>query len=100
MNVSPEARDQISTILSTTPDQVFRVALVGGGCAGFQYHFDLTAPKDDDVVIEEGIVIDPISNGYLSNATLGYKNEVFLKSFFLESPDITSTCGCGVSVGF
>lgn len=100
MQVTQEARDQITTILSTTPDKVFRVALVGGGCAGFQYHFDLSETKDDDIIIEEGIVVDPISHKYLSNATIGFKDEVFLKSFFLESPDITNTCGCGVSVGF
>jgi len=100
MIVSPEAREQIEKVLAANPEHVFRVSLQGGGCAGFRYQFDLGKQEDDDIIIEEGIVIDPISNRYLSNSTLKFKDDVFLKMFFLESPDITSTCGCGESVGF
>ena len=100
MQVTTEAREQIEKVLTSDPSQVFRVSLVGGGCAGFQYQFDLDEQKDDDIVIEDGIVIDPISHGFLKNATLCFKDDPFLKMFYLESPDITSTCGCGVSVGF
>jgi len=100
MNISPEAKEQIDKVLSANPEQVFRISLQGGGCAGFRYQFDLDEQQDDDIIIEEGIVIDPISNRFLETATLKFKDDPFLKMFFLESPEITSTCGCGESVGF
>jgi len=100
LQVTEEARTRIATILSATPDEVFRVGLDGGGCAGFRFNFALGKPQDTDIVVETGIVTDPISAGYLDMATLNFKDEVFSQNFFLESPDITNTCGCGESVGF
>jgi iron-sulfur cluster assembly accessory protein len=100
LQVTEEARTRIATILSATPTEVFRVGLDGGGCAGFRFLFALGESKDDDIVIENGIVTDPVSAAYLDKAILNFKDEIFSQNFFLESPDITNTCGCGESVGF
>lgn len=100
LTVTQEARDRITTILETNPDKVFRVGLDGGGCAGFKFRFELSEAQDDDVVVEKGIVTDPMSGAYIDKATLNFKDEIFSQNFFLESPDITNTCGCGESVGF
>ena len=100
LQVTQEARDRITTILGEKPTEVFRVGLDGGGCAGFRFSFSLGESQDTDVVIETGIVTDPISAGYLDKATLNFKDEIFSQNFFLESPEITNTCGCGESVGF
>lgn len=100
LTVTQEARDRITTILSENSDKVFRVGLDGGGCAGFKFRFELSESQDDDRVVETGIVTDPISAAYLDHAILNFRDEVFAQNFFLESPDITNTCGCGESVGF
>lgn len=100
LQVTQEARDRIAVILEANPDTVFRVGLDGGGCAGFRFRFELSEQRDNDIIVEEGIVCDPISGTYVGTATLGFKNETFFQNFYLESPDITNTCGCGESVGF
>jgi len=100
LQVTQEARERITTILETNPDKVFRVGLDGGGCAGFRFLFELSETKDNDRVVETGIVTDPVSAAYLDKAILNFKDEVFSQNFFLESPEITNTCGCGESVGF
>lgn len=100
LEVTQEARDQIALILEANPDSVFRVGLDGGGCAGFRFRFELSEQRDSDIVVETGIVTDPISGTYVTNATLGFKDDIFSKNFFLSSPDIVNTCGCGESVGF
>lgn len=100
LQVTQEARDRITTILELNPDKVFRVGLDGGGCAGFRFRFELSEAKDDDVIVEKGIVTDALSGAYIEKATLNFKDEIFSQNFFLESPDITNTCGCGESVGF
>lgn len=100
LTVTEEARERITTILGANPDKVFRVGLDGGGCAGFRFRFELSDAKDDDIVVETGIVTDRLSGAYIDKAILNFKDEIFSQNFFLESPDITNTCGCGESVGF
>ena len=56
-----------------TPEEVIRIGVEGGGCAGFQYKFGLVPLEDtfpDDTVIEEDGVkvhVDAISLEYLQN---------------------------------
>jgi iron-sulfur cluster insertion protein len=100
LQVTQEARERIAVLLAAYPDSVFRVGLDGGGCAGFKFRFELSETKDDDVIVEAGIVTDKLSGAYIDKATLNFKDEIFAQNFFLESPDITNTCGCGESVGF
>ncbi|WP_457831699.1 HesB/IscA family protein, partial [Staphylococcus aureus] len=49
--------------ISQGREQALRVAVLAGGCSGFQYRFELAEAGDaDDVVIEEGaarVLIDP-----------------------------------------
>ncbi|MCS6926871.1 MAG: iron-sulfur cluster assembly accessory protein, partial [Candidatus Binatia bacterium] len=53
-----------------------RVAVVGGGCSGFQYNLTLDehAREDDTVIEQDGVrvFIDPASQQYLSGVTLDY----------------------------
>ena len=37
---------------------------------------------------------------YLLGTTIDYKKEVFGSYFDIKSPNATSSCGCGESVGF
>ena len=104
LSATMEAKTRVAAILDNNPGKVFRVSLVGGGCAGFKYDFDLTDPEDDDVVVEESgphrIVTDPISEMYFANAQLDFKDDIFSKMFVLVNPDVKTTCGCGESIGF
>ena len=79
---------------------VFRVSLEGGGCTGFKYQFDITQKEDDDIVIDDNVVIDPMSMMYLKNSVLDFKKSVFAESFVVENPNVSSQCGCGESVNF
>jgi iron-sulfur cluster insertion protein len=66
--VSDNAAKRIAFLLSDEPDGTrFRVAVLGGGCSGFQYHFTL------------------------DNETLGSAG------FELKNPQAASSCGCGNS---
>src|SRR3954453_14106693 len=53
-----------------------RVAVVGGGCSGFQYALDFTKePRDNDYAFEgEGLTVyvDAISARYLEGTTIDY----------------------------
>jgi iron-sulfur cluster assembly accessory protein len=81
--------------------KALRVAVLGGGCSGFQYELKLEdTPAADDLVIEGGgqrVLVDPESLPFLSGAVIDFKDELIGARFAVENPNATSTCGCGTS---
>jgi iron-sulfur cluster assembly accessory protein len=81
--------------------KALRVAVLGGGCSGFQYELKLEdTPAADDVVIEKDgqrVLVDPESMPFLSGAVIDFKDELIGARFAVENPNATSTCGCGTS---
>ena len=82
-------------------DAAVRVAVTGGGCAGFQYGFDFdSAVAEDDFVFgRDGarIVVDPLSLSFLQGSEVDYIEELIGASFQITIPSATSSCGCGTS---
>jgi iron-sulfur cluster assembly accessory protein len=78
-----------------------RVAVLAGGCSGFQYKFELDGTvQPDDVVIERGparVLVDAASLDLLAGAELDYTDELMGSHFAVRNPNATSACGCGTS---
>lgn len=82
-------------------DGGLRVAVVGGGCSGFQYNLSLDeSPRDDDTVIEQDgvrLFLDPISQQYVYGTIIDYVNGLHGAGFKFVNPNADRTCGCGSS---
>lgn len=78
-----------------------RVAVLAGGCSGFQYKFELDeAPADDDLIIEQGparVFVDPASLDLLAGSELDYTEALMGAHFAVRNPNAKSACGCGTS---
>ncbi|MEM7497321.1 MAG: iron-sulfur cluster assembly accessory protein [Pseudomonadota bacterium] len=78
-----------------------RVAVLGGGCSGFQYEFKLEdIPGEGDLVLEDAgqrVLIDPESLPFLEGSVIDFKDELIGARFAVENPNATATCGCGTS---
>ena len=78
-----------------------RVAVLAGGCSGFQYRFELDpARQDDDLMIERGgarVLVDPVSLDLLTGAELDFTDELMGSHFAVRNPNAKSACGCGTS---
>jgi iron-sulfur cluster assembly accessory protein len=79
-----------------------RVAVVGGGCSGFQYSLDLDKEsRPGDMVFEvQGVrcFVDPMSSMYLLGVEIDYVEGQFGQSgFAFKNPNAKHTCGCGSS---
>src|SRR5471030_2302117 len=79
-----------------------RVAVVGGGCSGFQYSLDIE--KDEragDLVFDvKGVkcFVDPMSSMYLAGVEVDYVEGQFGQiGFSFNNPNAKHTCGCGSS---
>jgi iron-sulfur cluster assembly accessory protein len=78
-----------------------RVAVLPGGCSGFQYGLNIEdAPEDDDEVFEVGgvkVFIDPFSAQYLEGVEIDYVTGFMGQGFTFRNPNATGGCGCGSS---
>ena len=78
-----------------------RVAVVGGGCSGFQYALDFTteARSNDFVFAVDGLTVyvDAISARYLEGTKIDYVMGTAGAGFKFHNPKAVGSCGCGSS---
>jgi iron-sulfur cluster insertion protein len=99
--LTDRAAARIAEIAASQGEAALRVAVLAGGCSGFQYRFDLDrAATPDDTVLEQAgarVLIDAASLDLLAGAELDYTDELMGSHFTVRNPNATSSCGCGTS---
>ncbi len=104
-SVSDRAAERVAEIVAAQAGgesrTALRVAVLAGGCSGFQYKFELDeAPQPDDLVVEQGaarVLVDPASMDLLDGSILDYTDALMGAHFVIKNPNATSACGCGTS---
>lgn len=96
------AIDRVKSLLEDEDTSLFlRVAVKGGGCAGFTYAFTLeNSPQPDDLeTVVEGIkiVMDAFSAPLTQGAVLDYESSAMGGQLIVRNPYARVTCGCGAS---
>ncbi len=78
-----------------------RVAVVGGGCSGYQYSLDFEKEgRIGDLTLEFSgltVYVDPVSAGYLKGTTIDYITGLQGTGFKFINPNAKRSCGCGSS---
>jgi iron-sulfur cluster insertion protein len=102
--LSERAAAQINAIVQSQPPggpDKLRVAVLAGGCSGFQYRFELDATRaEDDLVVERDgavVLVDPASLDLLAGSELDYSDALMGAHFTVRNPNAASACGCGTS---
>ena len=80
---------------------ILRLAVDGGGCAGFTYKFELSdVQESDDLVTEtDGVklVVDPVSLELVKGSAVDFVEDLGGAAFRVTNPNAQSGCGCGSS---
>jgi len=80
---------------------ILRLAVDGGGCAGFQYKFGLADDvAEDDAIAEcDGVrlVVDSVSLDLVRGCAVDYVESLGGSAFQVSNPNAASGCGCGTS---
>ena len=100
-----EALEQVIKRIETKKSPGVRLALLGGGCAGFKYDFSYAdGPKtEQDIELDFGkfkMWVCPMSEGYLDGTVIGWRVDGLQEEFTFWNPMESASCGCGESVGF
>ena len=80
---------------------ILRLAVDGGGCAGFQYRFGLAeqVEADDTTAVQDGVtlVVDEVSLDLVRGSAVDFVESLGGASFQVTNPNAASGCGCGTS---
>jgi iron-sulfur cluster assembly accessory protein len=80
---------------------ILRLAVDGGGCAGFTYKFELAdaADAEDAIAVTDGVqlVVDPVSLELVKGSAVDFVEDLGGAAFRVTNPNAQSGCGCGSS---
>ncbi|WP_156680523.1 iron-sulfur cluster insertion protein ErpA [Sphingomonas profundi] len=102
IDLTPSAARRVAAIAAKQgKPAILRLAVDGGGCAGFQYRFGLadTVEGDDAVAVRDGVtlVVDPMSLDLVQGAAVDFVESLGGAAFRVTNPNAASGCGCGSS---
>jgi iron-sulfur cluster assembly accessory protein len=101
--VAQSAFNRLEEINREGEIRFLRISVLGGGCSGFQYEFELVGADSgacDDLALtqgDQGVFIDPVSLDFLGGAEIIFENNLIGARFVIENPNAASSCGCGTS---
>ncbi|MGY8799670.1 MAG: HesB/IscA family protein [Longimicrobiales bacterium] len=83
-------------------DSGLRVAVLPGGCSGFQYGLNLEEEPeaDDDIIEVDGVkvFVDPFSAQYLEGVEIDYVTSMMGQGFTFRNPSLSGGCGSSFTV--
>jgi iron-sulfur cluster assembly accessory protein len=101
LTLTPSAAKRIAFIAEKQGQPaVLRLAVDGGGCAGFSYRFALGDVEEGDATTEtDGVtlVVDAVSLDLIDGSQVDYVEDLGGASFKVTNPNAASGCGCGSS---
>ncbi len=100
ITLTPDAISKVKAILSERKEESgLRIAVVGGGCSGFQYQMtlDKESREDDKVFDLEGLklFVDSRSLLYLNGTKVDYIDGQNGSGFKFDNPNAKASCECG-----
>ena len=101
IEITENAQKYIADLIKKDNAKYFRITVLGGGCAGFQYKFDIDVNKGkDDIIFNTNnisLLIDSSSLNLIKGSKIDYVKELIGSSFKISNPQASSSCGCGTS---
>ena len=104
LTLTPAAAARVRSLIEEEEEDAtffLRVAIKGGGCAGFTYAFTLEDELQSDDLEQETqgvrVVIDQFSVPLVMGAVLDYSDTATGGQMIVRNPSVRTTCGCGAS---
>lgn len=91
----------LSKIKEKVTNNIIRLGVKGGNCAGYSYIiiYDAIVSEDDKILqfADLKLVIDKKSALYLDGTFIDWQNTLTNSGFIFNNPNAASYCGCGAS---
>ena len=97
IQLTDSAKEYLTSMTESERKRFAYLSVLGGGCSGFQYKWDMVDEEKDGIVIEDILVVDKIAEMFVLGCTVDYVREFGGSYLKVVNPNATAQCGCGES---
>ena len=97
IQITDSAKEYLTSMTESERKRFAYLSVLGGGCSGFQYKWDMVGEEKDGIVVEDILVVDKIAEMFVLGCTVDYVKEFGGSYLKVVNPNATAQCGCGES---
>ena len=97
LRITDSAKEYLTSMTESERKRFAYLSVLGGGCSGFQYKWDMVDEEKDGIVVEDILVVDKIAEMFVLGCTVDYVKEFGGSYLKVVNPNATAQCGCGES---
>jgi len=97
IQLTDSAKEYLTSMTESERKRFAYLSVLGGGCSGFQYKWDMIDDEKDGIVVEDILVVDKIAEMFVLGCTVDYVKEFGGSYLKIVNPNATAQCGCGES---
>ena len=97
LTLTDSAREYLTKTTESERKRFAHLSVLGGGCSGFQYKWDLIDEEKDGIVVDDILIVDKIAELFVLGCTVDYVREFGGSYLKVINPNAKAQCGCGES---
>lgn len=97
LKITDSAKNYFKNMLEKNGKKYAYLGVLGGGCSGFQYEWDMTDTTERGTLIDDILVLDMTAEMFVIGCTVDWVNEFGGSYLKVVNPNATAQCGCGES---
>tara|TARA_B100000287_G_scaffold185055_1_gene174997 strand:+ start:243 stop:548 length:306 start_codon:yes stop_codon:yes gene_type:complete len=97
IQITDSAKEYLTNMTESESKRFAFLSVLGGGCSGFQYKWELTDKEEDGIIVDDILVIDKIAEMFVIGCTVDYVKEFGGSYLKVVNPNAKASCGCGES---
>ena len=92
IQITDSAKDYLTSMTESESKRFAFLSVLGGGCSGFQYKWELTDKEEDGIVVEDILVVDKIAEMFVIGCTVDYVKEFGGSYLKVVNPNAKASC--------
>ena len=97
LQITDSAKEYLTSMTESERKRFAYLSVLGGGCSGFQYKWDMIDEKKDGIVVDDILIVDKIAEMFVLGCTVDYVREFGGSYLKVINPNAKAQCGCGES---
>ena len=93
IQITDSAKEYLTSMTESERKRFAYLSVLGGGCSGFQYKWDMIDDEKDGIVVEDILVVDKIAEMFVLGCTVDYVKEFGGSYLKVVNPNATAQCG-------
>ena len=97
IQITDNAKEYLTNQTESQRKRFAYLSVLGGGCSGFQYKWDMVDELKDGTLIEDILILDKMAEMFVIGCTVDYVKEFGGSYLKVINPNAKAQCGCGES---